>query len=256
MHPMKNKDKVYMLLSVGVWLMVWQAASMVVQNYLLLPSPYQVLQALLELIQTVAFWKSSLVSLVRIFFGFFAGLLLGMLLAGLAYAFSFVEILLRPLMVLVKAIPVASFIILALVWISSQNLSVFISFTIVLPVVYAGTFGGLQAADPQLLEMAKIFRVSKIRTVKFIYLPALSPFLLTACELALGLSWKSGVAAEVIGLPQNSIGERLYQAKIFFMTPELFAWTVIIILLSWGFSKSVLLLLRKGMVYIAREKKL
>ncbi len=233
-----------MALAALCWLVVWQLASLAVGEELLLPSPLSALRALWGLAGTALFWRSIATSLWRIALGFFLGLAAGCLLAALSAAFSAFRVLLRPMMLLVRAAPIASFIILALVWVSGAQLSTFISFLIVLPVIYNGALAGIEAADTGLLEMAGVFRIGFWRRLRAIYLPALLPGLLSACETALGLCWKSGVAAEVIGLPEATIGERLYQAKILLMTPELFAWTAVIILLSWGFGRVVLALLR------------
>lgn len=228
------------------WLAVWQIASLAIGQVLFLPSPLQVLQSLSRLVVTGVFWASVGRSLLRIALGFALGFLVGVVLAGLSAAFNFVKLLLRPLLLLVKATPVASFIILALVWVSSRNLSVFVSFLMVLPAMYNATLAGIGQTDKNLLEMAKVFKVGTLRRLRAIYLPALLPSLLSGCELALGLCWKSGIAAEVIGLPPGTIGERLYQAKLYLATPEVFAWTAVIILLSWGFGRLVLALLRTG----------
>ena len=138
----------------------------------------------------------------------------------------------------------ASFVILALVWIKARNLSVFIAFLMAFPIAYTNLLEGLSAVDSKLLEMAKVFRVGKLRQLLYLYLPQLWPFLVSAASLSLGLSWKSGVAAEVIGLPRDSIGEQLYQAKIFLATDELFAWTLVVILISMAVEKLLLVLLR------------
>ena len=133
---------------------------------------------------------------------------------------------------LVKATPVASFIILALVWVRGSSLSVLISFLMVLPVLYGAVRTGIRAADPQLLEMAKVFRLPLGRRLRAVWLPAVLPAFRQGCSVALGICWKSGVAAEVIGLPNGSIGDALYRAKITLSTGELFAWTFVIILLE------------------------
>ena len=126
-----------------------------------------------------------------------------------------------------------------------QDLSIFISFLMVLPLVWSNVHEGLCAQDRQLLEMARVFRVPWKRRVRMIYLPAVEPFLLAGCTTSLGMSWKAGVAAEVIGVVGGSLGERLYDAKIYLMTADLLAWTVVIVALSAGFEKLVLWLLRR-----------
>ena len=104
---------------------------------------------------------------------------------------------------------------------------------------------GLQSTDPKLLEMAVVFRMPVWRKIRFIYLPALVPYLVSGCRIALGMSWKSGAAAEVIGLPEHSIGEHLYMAKIYLETADLFAWTLVIILVSAVFEQIVLFLISR-----------
>ncbi len=242
----KTKYGLQTLLAALFWLAVWQAASLLIGQVLFLPSPLDAARALAEMAPAALFWQAVGASLWRIMLGFFLGLGAGVLLAALAAAFAFAEILIRPLMLLVRSTPVASFIILALLWVDSRGLSTFISFLMVLPVIYNATFAGLRGADAKLLEMAGAFRIGFWRRVRAIYLPALLPSLLASCELALGMSWKSGVAAEVIGLPAGTIGERLYQAKIFLQTPALFAWTAVIIALSGLLGKLVLLSLSAG----------
>ncbi len=167
------------------------------------------------------------------------------MLAALSAVSRTVKALISPLMRLLKAVPVASFIILALLWIKSANLSVLISFVMVLPVIYTNVLQGIESADKKLLEMAKVYRMKPSKQFRYIYLPSVMPALTAGCSVALGFSWKSGIAAEVIGIPTGSIGEKLYEAKLYLMTGELFAWTLVIVLLSVLFEKLVMLLIHK-----------
>ncbi len=235
-------------LAAGIfWLCVWQAASMAVHQKLLLASPFDVCKALAALLPTADFRSRILRSAAHIIGGFLTAAALGALLAALAGACGWLRVLLSPLMRTVQAVPVASFIILALVWLGgSARLSIVISFLMVLPVVYANTLAGVQAADEKLLEMAALFRVPYARRVRRIWLPAALPFFRSACAVGLGVCWKSGVAAEVIGVAGKSIGEALYNAKISFDTAELFAWTVVIVLLSAAFERLFLWALGKA----------
>lgn len=113
-----------------------------------------------------------------------------------------------------------------------KNLSVIVSFTHVLPVVYAGTVGGIADTDPALLEMAKVYHLPLGKRLRYIWLPGMFPSFCESCIAAMGMCWKSGVSAEVIGLPDHSVGDALYRAKITISTPEVFAWTLVIVLLS------------------------
>ncbi len=115
----------------------------------------------------------------------------------------------------------------------------------VLPVIYTNILQGILSTDHKLIEMAQVFRLSLWKRIRFIYIPALMPYLVTAASIGLGFCWKSGVAAEVIGQPLHSIGGELSEAKLNLMIPELFAWTAVIILVSTLFEKLVMILIRK-----------
>lgn len=228
------------LLIICLWLVFWQTSAFVVHNSIMLVGPFEALQALWRQLPSADFWRSVFGSFSRISIGFFSAFADGILLGALAYAVPLLEEILEPFMLFLKAVPVASFIILVLIWAGSRNLSVVISFLVVLPVIYVNTIAGLKSTDWKLLEMAEVFHMPVWKRIRFIYLPALIPYLLSGCRIALGMSWKSGAAAEVIGLPEHSIGEQLYLAKIYLETAELFAWTLVIILISAVFEWLVL----------------
>lgn len=241
-----NKNRLQRMAAVLFALLVWQAAAMLVNEELLLASPVQVAGRLFSLMGTESFWQTVGYTALRIVSGFLLGFAAGIVLAILAGRFKWLEILLWPFVVTIKSIPVASFVILVLIWLTSRHLSVFISFLMVFPVIYLNTLQGLKATDGKMLDMAKMFRLPFGKKLKYIYLPQLQPFLFSACSIALGLSWKSGVAAELIGRPNFSMGDMLYMAKVHMDTADLFAWTVIIIVLSQLFEKLFLMLLKKG----------
>ena len=208
---------------------------------LLLASPVRVLVRLMELLPSAAFWQAVGNSSLRIFGGFLLSCLLGTTLAALAAANRRVREFLAPAVLAVKTVPVASFIILALVWLDAGSLSFFISALMVFPPVYLNVLEGIRQTDRRLLEMAKVFRVPLRRRLWGIGLPQALPYFRSAASLALGLCGKAGAAAEVIGLPDGSLGERLYNAKIYLRTPDLFAWTAVIVALSVTLEKLFLL---------------
>ncbi len=238
-----TRTRLQKLFAAVLALTVWQGAAMLVHSPILLPSPVRVAARLAVLMPTADFWRVIGFSLLRIAGGFLLALIAATALAFLAGRFSLLEILLRPYVLAIKSVPVASFIILALIWLRASQLSLFISFLMVFPVLYTNVLAGIRSADGQLLEMARVFRVPWVRRVRMIYLPAVEPFLLAGSATALGMSWKAGVAAEVIGVVGGSLGERLYDAKIYLMTADLLAWTVVIVALSAGFEKLILCLL-------------
>lgn len=218
--------------AVAVWLLLWQLASMAVGLPLLLPSPLAVLLRLGQLCTGADFWLTVASSLLRILLGFLLGVFFGTALAGLCWRFRLIDVLARPLLGVLKSTPVASFIILALVWVKTTWLATVISFIMVLPLIYANVREGIDSADRQLLEMAQVFRLSRRKTFRYCYLPAILPFFLSAVSSALGFAWKSGIAAEVLGRPARAIGSQIYDSKIYLETPDLFAWTLVVILLS------------------------
>ena len=236
------------------WLAVWQAAAMAIGQEVFLVSPVQALRCLLRLLPQADFWHRVGFSAGRILLGFGLGVVCSAALAVAAEICPAAEILIAPVLQLVKATPVASFIILALVWVSGSSLSILISFFMVLPVLYGAVRTGIESADGQLLEMARVFRLPLPCRVKAIWLPAVLPAFRQGCSVALGICWKSGVAAEVIGLPDGSIGDALYRAKITLSTGELFAWTFVIIVLSAAFEKLFLALLDKAVARAAGEE--
>ncbi len=236
----KGSEKVR-LWSVVVWLAVWQLGSMLLRQEILLVSPAAVVLRLFELCREAVFWRSLLYSFLRIVSGFLLAALSGVVMAVLASRFVRLRELFYPLIAVIKSIPVASFVILALVWISSRSLSVFCSFLMVLPIIYTNVLQGILGTDAKLLEMADVFRVRPLRRARYIYLSQVMPFFRSACSVSLGIAWKSGIAAEVIGMPKGSIGERLYQSKIYLETADLFAWTAVIITASLLFERLFLL---------------
>lgn len=235
------------------WLIIWQLIVMLLDKKsgnamggnLLVAAPIETVKTLFALVRTPEFWKSVGYSFAKIASGFFLALVAGVVCAVLASVSGVVRALLSPVLRLIKAVPVASFIILALFWLSSsKNLSVLIAFLMVLPVIYTNVLQGIESTDKELLEMASVFRVSVGKRIRYIYIPAVLPYFVSACSVGLGFCFKSGIAAEIIGLPANSIGERLYEAKLYLLTEELFAWTAVIVLVSVFFEKAVMLLVK------------
>jgi NitT/TauT family transport system permease protein len=227
-------------------LLLWQAAALLLNQSILLVGPIDVVKELVRQAPRPDFWLTLWFSLWRIFLGFFLALSAGMLLAALSCRFKAFRVMIRPYISAIKATPVASIIILILIFLNSRNLSLIVSFLIVLPVVYANILEGLSHTDVKLLEMAGVFHASLRKRVHYIYLPQLEPHLISACAASIGMAWKSGTAAEVIGIPQGSIGERLYEAKIYLSSSELFAWTLVIIVLSILVEKLALRLIAKS----------
>jgi NitT/TauT family transport system permease protein len=214
------------------WLVVWELLALQVSQQLLLPAPDQVVRRVLELAATARFWRITAFSLLRILCGVLVAIVSGTVLAAVTSRFKLLHALLSPVLTTIKSTPVASFIILALVWMGRDILPSFIAVLMVLPVVWTNLSAGIASADKQLLELAKVFRFSKWKTCLRIYVPSAMPYFVSACRTSLGLGWKAGIAAEVLTVPANSIGKMLYESKLYLETVDLFAWTLVIILCS------------------------
>lgn len=242
-----NNIKKFLLkiLTVFFWILVWYVIYMLTDNELLIASPVHTVLNLISLSGEKEFWYSAGYSLIRISAGYLCGICAGVVLAVITCKSKLFSVLLNPLFTVVKTTPVASFILVALVWIKRGGVPTFISFLIVLPVIWANTSEGIKNVDVNLLEMADVFRLPKKNIITDIYLPALKPAFLSGCITSVGLAWKAGISAEVLSQPVFAIGSQLYNSKIFLNTDDLFSWTAVVIILSILLEKVVKSILRR-----------
>lgn len=227
------------------WIAVWYALFLYVGEEILIVSPLTVIKRIFALGATAEFWESTLLSLVRIMAGFVCGVIFGTLTAVATTFCKPIYELFRPMLTVIKTTPVASFILLALVWIKRNNVPTFIAFLMVLPIVWANVSEGLVSADKNLLEVAKIFKFNMKKKITDIYIPSVKPYFFAGTTTAMGLAWKAGIAAEVLSLPKMSIGTNLYSSKIYLETTDLFAWTAVVIILSVILEKLLKLALKR-----------
>lgn len=228
-----------------VWLAVWYAVSEIIGLELLIPSPSAVLDSFITLIKEKEFYISCLNSLYKVIAGWSLGVISGTLIAVLTSLSRILRELLKPVLHIIKATPVASFIILALVLMSSANVPVFTCALITVPVVWANISEGILSPDKKILEMAQFFGMPLKKRIEDIYIPAVLPYFSAAATTIMGLSWKAGIAAEVICTPSATIGAGIQNAKIYLETPSLFAWTLTVIVLSMLLEKLLTFILKK-----------
>ena len=240
------KKALYSAASVIFWLLLWQCVHLAVAETILVPSPLSVFKRLFELCAESSFWLSVATSLLRVLSGFFLGTVLGIILAVLTAKSNLLRNLFTPALHVIKATPVASFIILAILWLSVENVPAFTSMLIVLPAVWANTEKGILSVDKDLLQMGKSFGLSQKETFLRITVPSIKPFFSAALNSAVGMAWKAGIAAEVICPHGKSIGSALHDSKIYFETVDTFAWTVAVIILSVALEKVLLEITSKG----------
>ena len=226
-------------------LLLWQLAAAIIDSNILIATPIDVLRRLCTIWREPGFAATVTFTLSRITLGYVCAVLAAIAFGFAAARFHVVEVLLSPYVMCFRAVPVASMIVMLLIWVKAANLSVIISFLVVFPVVYTNVLAGLKALDVKLLEMAYVFRLRGVRRLRFITLPQLKSYLLSSCSVTAGMAWKAGVAAEVIGTPATSVGKMIYQSKVWLNTEDLFAWTLVLVLLSIVFEKVCVGLLRK-----------
>ncbi len=223
-----------------LWLCIWVLIAACVNNRILMVGPWETVTAFGALLKTTDFYLGVGLSLMRIALGFAGGFLMAQLLAYISFRLRFVEEFLAPMITLMKTIPMASFVVVLLIWWGPEYLSTVICFLVVFPNLYISTLQGLHNADGKLLEVAQVFGLPGSTRYFYIYRDALKPFLLSSMKLSLGMCWKAGIAAELIGVPEGSIGEKMYLTKVYLDVPGLFAWTLTIVLVSMAFEKLVL----------------
>lgn len=219
------------LLATAFWLAAWQIASLSLPK-LLFAGPAQTVQSLLSMLGQADFWLSIVFSISKIAGGFLSAFVLGCMLSMLAHRAPLARVLLEPAVQVMKSVPVACFVVVALIWVRSAWISVLTAFFVVFPAVYINLQQGLANVDEKMLEMARVFRLPAGKRLRAVWLPTVLPYLLGACRVSVGMALKAGVAGEIIGLPRWSIGEQLYLSKLYLNTADLFAWSFTILMLS------------------------
>lgn len=220
------------IIAIFIWIAIWQLAAVCVGMELLLPSPIATVSSLFRLIQTTDFWFDCISSVVRILLGLISGSFIAVILAIVTYISKNANALFSPILTVIKATPIASFIILALLWIGRENVPSFITFLIVLPIVWSATHHSIENVDKNLIEISYIFNFSIWKKLKHLYIPSVFPSFLTAFMTSVGIAWKAGVAAEVLCTPNHSLGTSIFESKKYLETSQLFAYTLTVIILS------------------------
>lgn len=242
-----NSRKILKVFFVAIfWLAVWQIASILIEQSLFMPSPAETFSSLSALIITEGFWLSIVFTLYRVVFGIAVSFVLGISMAYAAAHINIIENLLRPVVAAIKSTPIMSIIVIALVWFSASFVPVFSCILLCFPIFYTNTLTGIRSVEKNYMELAKVYKIPRKRVIREITLPSILPHIYSALSVCLGFSWKSVVAAEVLSSPKYSMGFNLYSTKLYLDTPQLFAWTIAIIIISLIVEKVLKQLLPKG----------
>ena len=231
---MKNKLKnaVISTLIVILWIGVWHLAALLLNNSLFLPSPQDTATALWELLGTPKFYKVVLLTLLRVLSGLLLGVLFGILFAVVCHKFSAIKRVFSPIISVIRSTPVATFIVLLWIMMDGSTLAIVVAFLMVMPIVWQNTLDGFASIPKELVEVAQVYELPLRRKYMVLILPVLSRYIFPAVITSVGLAWKSEIAAEIIAYTKDSIGMHINDAKSFLLTPTVFAWTIIVIVMS------------------------
>ena len=245
---MQAKKILKKLLIFFFFILLWQVIAYFVNKNLLIaiPTPITVVFALVRLSKNLSFWLSAVFSLYRVLIGFLLAALTGTVLAVISNKIKIIGEFISPLLRLMRAVPVAAFIILVFLWVKEKNIPTLIAFLTVLPIIWDATYSALCSVDKTLIEMASVLGLSKGKILRFITFPAIKPAYSAALITGLGFAWKSGVAAEVISRTEISLGNLLWIGKNAIDYDEVFAVTVVIVVFSVIFEYLLKLTLKSG----------
>ncbi len=252
--PVQALIKVVFVLA--FWLLLWEGAATLLNKPLFLPKFSAVFDTFLRLLGKGVLLKIAGASLYRIFTAFLVGILLALVMSVLFYFVKPLAVLFEPLLTVIRATPVASFVMLLWLICENQNLSlpVVIGILMVLPLIYQNLSAGFRAIPTELMEVCRLYRFSPWKRIRVLYFPSLMPYFAPACVNALGLCWKSSVAAELLASTPWSLGKEISIAKGNLEIEELFAWTACVVILCLLLEAIMKLLFRKwrtGVVKIA-----
>lgn len=227
------------------WLGIWEILSLILNIPMLFPGPLSVLKRIFELLFTREFIINSSMSLLRVFAGIMISTLIGIILAILCSASRIVYDVIYPILTVIKATPVASFVIIIWLFLGEQKTPVIITIMMMLPIVWSNTYQGIKSIDKSLLEICVVYKIPLKKRISAFYVPSILPYFISSLLSGIGLAWKAGIAAEVLCSTDISIGEAIFDAKYDFNGVDLFAWTVTVILLSLMFEIVFTKLLKK-----------
>ena len=244
MEALRKTIKV--IIVAAAWLALWVIVYFAVGKELIVPSPWSVFMRLLSLGSTGEFWMDVGGSLLRIVIGFVIAVIIGTFTGIVTARVRILDSFLSPAAKVIRATPVASFTILLFVFVAKNNIPAVTAFLMVLPVVWVNVYEGIKSTDRKLLEMAQVFELKRSVVIRKIYFPHIKPFFIAAVRTGVGMSWKAGIAAEVIVNPRYGIGSALHDSKVYLETTDLFAWTAVVIIISIILEKVIVTLIKGG----------
>lgn len=226
-----SSKKSYLLQSASclVILVIWQLLSMIYPS-ILIPSPYETWQALMQLVTSGNLVSQFATSGLRMLIGFSLGCSIACVCGLFAGRYANVFEMFRPLVSFLLGIPPIILVVIAMVWFgTSTMIPILVVAILVFPTFFLNIANGYRQIDPQLLEMAMIYKKPKGEQLRKIILPSLMIPFFTAFSLAAGGSVRITIMAELLGT-NDGMGAAISLARINIDTDKVFAWTFISIL--------------------------
>lgn len=239
------KTTVYTLLSLVFWIAVWYWAALKINSSVVLPSPKETFKQIIFIVSNSDFLLICVNSVFKIFLGALFGVVIGILTALCAFFLPPIKYLISPVLSIIKATPIASFIVLLLIVLGKAPVPSITSALISMPILFSNVYTALENVDKKLLEVCEVYSIGFKKRLHYLWIPSIFPHIVSGIKSGIGLSWKAGIAAEVLCAPENSIGLKIHESRIYLETPCLFAWTAIVIVLSICFERLSVLLLKE-----------
>lgn len=229
-------------ISICLLLLVWQLTALSMDQPELIPSVPDLIKALFQLFATGTFYKSIFATVLRGISGILLSFAAAITAAFLFARYELLYELFRPLLTIMRSVPVISFILLALIFLDPEGIPLMIAFLTMFPLLAENLTKGIINLNPGLSIMADQFRISRKNKLIHIFYPQLKPFLFSGLTSAIGFGWRAIIMGEVLSQCAFGIGGEMKRAQLFISIPELIAWTIIAILISFFFDKGISLL--------------
>lgn len=235
MKKIFQRNRIITTISILILLTIWKIVSIIYHSELILPSPELTFLATIKLFTTKDFIYIIGSTIFRGIIGFILSFLLGVLLGIFAGINSSFHAFLKPILVTIRSTPVISLILLALIWFKVDMVPVFIAFLTMFPFICTNVIDGIRNVDHDLVEMARIYKISQIKIVKEVYLPAITPFIFSGASSAMGFGWRAIIIGEVLSQPRYGIGTFMQTAQTYLLVNQVIAWTIVAVLISYLF---------------------
>ncbi len=223
------KENKYRIGFIFLFLICWVILSNIVNKEMILPSPYKTFESVLHIMREESFVMILFATIKRSVIGLLIALILGMILGSLAGFFKTMDMLLNPIITFMKSAPTMGLIILALIWLGSEKSPIAIGLMVIFPIVYTNVYLGIKQMDKKLIEMGRLYQLSKKDMFFSIYLPSLKPYIKSSAIMGSGLNLKVIIAAEVISQPSLGIGTNFQIERMNLNTSGVFAWIFIVV---------------------------